>query len=213
MTLEELFSELLRRQQEQRQLFEALLKREKRLRDRFLDMRDKPPASPAETTIRFESQGQDQREIARRVRSIERAMTQILDEMYNNRIYDQGRIHDLRSKVVRSMENLRERVMAGHAERLDDAARRADRFQLGGADGDEVASGYEQVIRAMEAVLARMEKVEGFTEIIERMRDILGIQEKVRQETERKYKKVLEEIFGPEKQPTPPPKDDDERNK
>lgn len=207
VTLEELFSDLLRRQQEQRQLFEALVKREKRLRDRFLDMRDSPPANPAETTIQFESQGQDQREIARRVRSIERAMGQILDEMYNNRIYDQARIHDLRTKVVRSMQNLRERVMAAHAERLDDAARRADRFQLGGADGDDVESGYTEVIRAMEAVLARMEKVEGFTEIIERMRDILGIQKKVREETERKYQKVLQEIFGPEKEK---PKDESE---
>jgi hypothetical protein len=42
------------------------------------------------------------------------------------------------------------------------------------------------------------------------MRDILGIQKKVREETERKYKKVLQEIFGPDKEPPPPPKDPDE---
>ena len=195
VTLEELFSDLLRRQQEQRRLFEELIQREKRLRDRFLDLRDNPPATPEELAVQFESQGQDQREIARRVHAIERAMTQILDEMYNNRIYDPARILQLRNSVVRSLQNLRKNTMATHAKDLDDAARRVESLALSGRDGDGIDDGYQTVIRAMEAVLAKMVKVEGFTEIVETVRSILTDQGKVKEETRRKYEAVLRDIF------------------
>ncbi|MHC4957212.1 MAG: hypothetical protein ACYTGN_02470, partial [Planctomycetota bacterium] len=198
VTLEELFSELLRRQQEQRTLFEELIKKEKRLRDRFRDLRDNEPPSPAELRISITSQGQTQREIARRVRAIERAMTQILDEMMNNRIYVQSRIAELRRKVVRSMVNLRAVVMAQHAKDLDVFANRAEQVSLTGDDGTAIDEGYGRVLAAMNKVLAQMVKVEGFTEIVERMRGILKLHGTVRDETRRKYEAVMAEIFGDE---------------
>jgi hypothetical protein len=205
VTLEELFNDLLRRQQEQRMLFEELIKREKRLRDRFLDLRDDPPSTPDELAVQLESQGQDQREIARRVHAIERAMTQVLDEMYYNRLYDPARVLDLRNQVVRALQNLREKTMANHALLLDESARRADSLSLGGVDGDGIAEGYARVIRAMEAMLARMHKVEGFTEIVETVRSILKAQGEIEEKTRQKYEDVLRDIFGD----TPPPKDEE----
>jgi hypothetical protein len=199
VTLDELFSDLRRRQQELRQLFEDLIKREERLRDRFLDMRDKPPSSPEELAANLESQGQDQREIGRRVHAIERAMDQILDEMYYNRIAEAGRIAVLRRQVVQGLANLAEGVMRDHAQRLDDGARIAERFRLGGADGDAVKDGYATVLAAMRAVLAHMIRVEGFTEIIETMRGLLEDQGKVREATRLKHEQVLRELFGDEK--------------
>jgi hypothetical protein len=204
VTLEELFNDLLRRQQEQRMLFEELIKREKRLRDRFLDLRDDPPSTPDELGVQLESQGQDQREIARRVHAIERAMTQVLDEMYYNRIYDPARILDLRNQVVRALQNLREKTMTNHAALLDESARRAAALSIDGVDGDEIAEGYARVIRAMEAMLARMHKVEGFTEIVETVRSILKAQDEIEEKTREKYEEVLRDIFGD----SPPPKDD-----
>ena len=91
---------------------------------------------------------------------------------------------------------------------LDGAARRADTLKVRGEDGDEIEEGYKRVIRAMQAVLARMVKVEGFTEIIERVRGIIDFQGSVKKDTERKYRKVMEEIFGKD-----PPKKDDDENK
>lgn len=205
VTLEELFNDLLRRQQEQRMLFEELIKREKRLRDRFLDLRDDPPATPDELGVQLESQGQDQREIARRVHAIERAMTQVLDEMYYNRIYDPTRILELRNQVVRALQNLREKTMTNHAALLDEGARGAAELSLAGRDGDEIAEGYARVIRAMEAMLARMHKVEGFTEIVETVRSILDQQGEVERKTRKKYEDVLRDIFGD----NPPPKDEE----
>lgn len=198
VTLEELFSELLRRQQEQRRLFEELIQREKRLRESFLDLRDHPPSDPAEVRVHLESEAQSQREIARRVRTIERAMAEILDEMLNNRIYDPARITELRNAVVRGMENLRENVMEGHASMLDDSAKRAPTLALQGDDGKGIGDGYDRVLRAMEAVLEKMVKVEGFTEIVERMRAILDLHAEVREETRRKYEAGLREIFEDE---------------
>ncbi|MHC4547997.1 MAG: hypothetical protein ACYTEZ_04400 [Planctomycetota bacterium] len=204
VTLEDLFNDLLRRQQEQRRLFEELIAKEKRLRDRLLDLRDNPPSTPDELGVQLESQGQDQREIARRVHTIERAMTQILNEMYHNRVWDPARILEVRNQVVRSLRSLRTRTMANHAEALDDAARGAEDLRLAGQDGDELEEGYARVIRAMEAVLARMVKVEGFTEIVETVRSITQLQGKVKEETRRKYEEVLRDIFGDR-----PPDEDD----
>lgn len=205
VTMEELFSDLRRRQQEQRRLFEELIKREERLRDRFLDLRDAPPAASEELSVRLEAQGQDQREIGRRVHAIERAMDQIFNEMYYNRIAEAGRIARLRSAVVQGLANLRKRTIDGHAKLLDASARRSDSFQLAGEDGDDVQKQYAAVLRAMRAVLANMIKVEGFTEIVETMRAVIAGHGKVRVETERKLEAVLRDIFGnnppPDKKP------------
>jgi hypothetical protein len=202
VTLEELTTELLGRQQEQRRLFEELVQRERRLRDRLLDLRDKPPAA-AELTVQIESQGQDQREIARRVHAIERAFDQIFDEMYYNRIAEAATVGRLRASIVRGLEQLRTDVMGGHARRLDDAAQRGSQLSLGGADGDALEAGYDEVLRAMEALLARMEKAEGFTEIVETVRAILEEHGKVKDLTRKKYEAVLKDIFGD----SPPPED------
>ena len=167
------------------------------LRGLVLDLRGQAPNAAAELAVRLESQGQDQREIGRRVHAIERAITQILDEMYYNRIADTQRIHELRSKVVNALDDLRTRVMEEHARRLDDAARRADRFNLRGSDGDEVEQGYARVLAAMKAVLAHMVRVEAFMEIVEAVRSIMDAQAEVREATRRKQEDVLREIFGP----------------
>jgi hypothetical protein len=196
VTLEELFSDLLRRQQEQRQLFEELIQKEMRLRDRFRDLRDSPPTDPAETRLSIESEAQEQRGIGRRVRTIERAMTQILAEMLHNRVYEPARVDELRRKVVRAMQRLHEVVIEGHAQDLDDHARRADRIDLGGDDGAAIDDGYGRVLLAMRAVLAHMQKVEGFTEIVERMRGILDLHKGVSEATRKKYEAYLREIFG-----------------
>jgi hypothetical protein len=202
VTLEELTNELLGRQQEQRNLFEELVQRERRVRDRFLDLRDKPPAA-AETQAQLESQAQDQREIARRVHGIERAFDQIFDEMYYNRIAETATVGRLRTTIVRGLEQLRTDVMDPHARRLDEAAERASTLALGGGDGDAIEGGYEQVLKAMEAMLARMEKAEGFTEIVESVRTIIADNTKVKEMTRKKYEEVLRDIFGD----NPPPPD------
>jgi hypothetical protein len=204
VTLEELTNELLGRQQEQRSFFEELMQRERRLRDRFLDLRDKPPA-PAEMTAQFESEAQDQREIARRVHAIERAFDQIFDEMFYNRIAEGATINRLRTSIVKGLEQLRTDVMDIHARRLDDAAARAAELALGGADGDTIETGYEEVLKAMDAMLARMEKAEGFTEIVETVRSILAEHGKVKDLTRKKYEEVLKDIFG-DNPPEKPPK-------
>ena len=130
----------------------------------------------------------------------------VLDEMYFNRIYDPARILELRNQVVRALQALREKTMANHAALLDESARGAAGLSLGGRDGDEIADGYARVIRAMEAMLARMHKVEGFTEIVETVRSILKQQGDVEEKTRKKYEDVLRDIFGD----SPPPKDGDD---
>ena len=197
VTLEELLNDLLRRQQEQRRLFEELILREERLEARFLDLRDRPPASPGELADALEGQGQEQREIARRVRGIERELGQVLDEMLHNRIYEPGSILELRNKVVEPLVRLRERVLPGHAGELERASRRAAALDLRGVDGDGLADGYKDVLAAMRAALAQMEKIEGFSEIVERVRTLLDLQKQLREATRKAYEKALGEFADP----------------
>jgi len=208
VTLEELANDLLGRQQEQRRLFEELIQREKRLRDRFLDLKDHPPG-PAELGIQLESEGQDQREIARRVLTIERAFDQIFDEMLYNRISEPATVGHLRRTIVDSLGRLREQTMAGHARRLDDGARRSSSLALTGRDGQEIEDGYEEVLKAMDAVLGLMEKGEAFSEIVETVRSIIKSQGQVRDATHSKYEAVLKDIFGEDARLPDDDKDDD----
>ena len=95
----------------------------------------------------------------------------------------------------------------------DDAAVRSGQLSLGGTDGDAIEAGYEEVLKAMETLLARMEKAEGFTEIVETVRAIITEHGKVKDLTRRKYEEVLKDIFGdnPPKDPLPPPKKDEKK--
>jgi len=198
VTLEELLQDLLRRQHQLRQRFEDLIKAEKALLDRFLDVKDQPPTDPQELMLHIESFGQSQREIARGVRTVERSMDGILDEMLNNRISTASNVEQLRREVVSALERLREQIMVPHARDLDLYARRATATNIRGEEGELVHKGFQRVLDAMMAVLAKLEKAETFTEIIERMRVIIEMHEDVQKATREKHEQALRDIFGPE---------------
>jgi len=198
VTLEELLQNLLRRQHQLRQRFEDLIKAERGLLARFLDLRDSPPTDPQELILHVESFGQNQREVARGVRAVERAMTQILDEMLNNRVSTPGNVDQLRRSLIGSLARLRSEIMALHARELDLYARRASATNIQGEEGTAIKRGFERVIAAMESVLAKLEKAETFTELIERWRVLIKLHEDVREATRKKHEDALREIFGPE---------------
>ncbi len=200
VTLEDLLSDLVRRQQEQRQAFEELVAKETRLRDELQDRRDKPPASPSDVREFGDAQAREQRQIARRVNAIEREMAQILDEMQNNRISDPSRIRELRRGVVDALGNLRKALMEEQSLRLDEIARRAGEAPLGGRPGEEAALGYEAILRAMQGVLAHMIRVESFTEIVESWRALMEMQGSARAAAHRRWLEEMRKIF-PDFQP------------
>ena len=211
VTLEELLQDLLRRQHQLRQRFEDLIKAEKALMNRYLDVRDQPPTDPQELMLHIESYGQGQREIARGVRAIERSMNQLLDEMLNNKISVKANIEQLRRDVVNSLERLRNQIMEPHARDLDLYARRSTATNISGEEGEAIKKGFERVLAAMMSVLAKLEKAETFTEIIERMRVIIKIHEEVRESTRKKHEAALREIFGPDDPKDPEKKDGDDK--
>lgn len=196
VTLEELLQDLLRRQHMLRQRFQDLIKAEKSLRDRFLELQEQPPTDPREIGVLIESYGQSQREIARGVRTVERAMSQILSEMLNNRVSTEANIEQLRREVVTSLQNLRKQVMETHARELDLFGRKADANNLRGEEGQAIHKGFERVLAAMHSVLAKLAKAESFTEIIERMRVLIDLNKKAREATRKKHEQALKEIFG-----------------
>ncbi|MGQ0614004.1 MAG: hypothetical protein ACT4PV_09735 [Planctomycetaceae bacterium] len=195
VTLEDLLSDLVRRQQEQRQAFEELVTKETRLRDELQDRRDKPPAAPSDVREFGDAQAREQRQIARRVNTIEREMAQVLDEMQNNRISDASRIHELRRGVVDALGDLRKVLLEEQSLRLDEIARLAGEAPLGGRPGEDAAVGYEAILRAMQAVLAHMIRVESFTEIVESWRALMELQGSARAAAYRRWLEEMRTIF------------------
>jgi len=125
-------------------------------------------------------------------------MSQILDEMLNNRISTAANIDRLRRSVVQSLERLRKKTMADHARDLDLFSRIASASTVAGDEGEAIHRGFERVLAVMRSVLAKLQKAETFTEIIERMRVILKLQKEARESTRRKHEEALREIFGPD---------------
>ncbi|MFB3065508.1 MAG: hypothetical protein ACE10D_03240, partial [Planctomycetota bacterium] len=203
VTLEELLSSLLRRQQEQRRMFEELLLRQRRLWDRYKDLRDAPPAVPIETRARLESQAREQRGIARAVASVEHAYDRILQEMRNNDVSEPSRITALQNAVVRAMNRLRTGLMQTEAKAVDALGRRIETTSLRGDVGDEIDTGYDAIVQAMQRILDAMERVEGFTEILESFKAIMSIHDKTYDATYKRWLEAMRAIFGPDFKPGP----------
>jgi len=201
VTIEEFLSEMIRRQQEQRRDFEEQYAREKRLREKLAELRAAAGRTPAQVRDELDGQAREQRQIARRAQVVERAMSQILDEMLHNRVVEPSRIEELKNRVVRALETLRTDVLEPHAVQLDLLAKESERAGLASDRAAEAEAGYDRALKSMEGVLDAMVRVEGFTEIVESIRAILRLQGDAYRKTRERW---IEEMRKSFKDFTPP---------
>lgn len=168
---EELLMDLIRRQHELRRELERVREDEVKLAE-GLDAID---------TKVLERAGKKQREVQKTVADAARAMTQVVEEMRNNKLLDDRARARLQDDVVGPLENLRDNELV-RARELADAA-------LAGKDADREAKAHDaagssrEVVAQLETIIAHMRRVADLAELVARLREFLKKQRDLMEET------------------------------
>jgi len=171
---EELLMDLIRRQHELRRELERLREDEAKLAD-SLDAVDAKA---------LERAGKKQREVQKTVADSARAMTQVVDEMRNNKLLDERARTRLQDDVVTPLENLRDGELQRARELADAAlaAKDADRD----SKSKEAAGSAREVVAQLDTIIAHMKRVADLAELVARLREFLKKQRDLMEETRQK---------------------------
>ena len=123
--------------------------------------------------------------------------------MRNNDVSEPSRITALENAVVRALNRLRMGLMQTQAEAVDALGRRIETTSLRGDAGNEIDTGHDAIVRAMQRILDAMERVEGFTEILESFKAIMSIHDDTYLATYERWLHAMRAIFGPDFKPGP----------
>jgi hypothetical protein len=195
---EELRTELLRREQEQRLEFERLLKDQQELlvgtRALAAGLDDAEKLNAAQ---RRELDGLERRQrlAAGRCGGIAKQFDRILAEVVNNRLEEaDGPMHRrLESKITQPLRALAEREIALAADGLDGAGKVPPAERAGVLEA--TIAHQRELVSMMRKILAAMVKLEGYQEAINVLREILKQQKDVRAETVKELEKRISDIF------------------
>jgi hypothetical protein len=201
VTEEELRTDLLRREKEQRQEFERLLKNQE---DLLTDSRALEAAVKNEPNLTAEQKDQliachkRQKLVGQNVAAIAERMAGIVIEVQNNRLEEEGgRLQTrLTKEIVEPMHNVAEEMIPQGVLLLDKTRRQAavsgDR---NAALADAIAVQTEAVAR-MKEILEHMVKAEGFQEAVNLLYEIQKAQTEVHDQTNKarqeRIKRILE---------------------
>ncbi|MEX0776881.1 MAG: hypothetical protein WD042_14345 [Phycisphaeraceae bacterium] len=202
VTEEELRAELLRREQEQRQEFERLIKDQEELltdvRAVMVTVQGKAQLEDADRTLLLKTEKR-QRLVADRAMTIAGHFTSILEEVVNNKLEEesgpaQQRLRDSIIQPMRDLARLRVPPPADLIELARTPTAAADQRDKALADASQRQV---KLVDEMQAILRFMEKWEGYQEAINLLHEILKAQGDVGEETLREYKRRVEQdIFG-----------------
>ncbi|HUT37218.1 MAG TPA: hypothetical protein VNE39_27300 [Planctomycetota bacterium] len=212
VTEDELRSELLRREQEQRLEFERILSDQQKLLEnsRALEATLKrDPTLAARDRALLASSEKLQRLVGGRALAIAAQFTQILAEVENNRLEADPQIarDRLHGRIIEPLELLARRGVLQAADLLDVArkalptadgsplpATGAPKTESLAALADAVAE-QDQLAKSMREILRHMVKWEGYQEAVNLLREVLKAQRNLNEETIREYQRRIQKIF------------------
>ncbi|MCA9104639.1 MAG: hypothetical protein KDA83_04385 [Planctomycetales bacterium] len=200
----ELRTDLLRREREQREVFERqMTEQEEMLTDimaaaaeiRRSEMTSEPPAIDAIEMLLT---------VRRRQRALGTQLLQIADtfeamliEAENNRLDEEsGRLRDrIGRQIVDPIRKLVDEELAFVDESLDSARVSGDTGEPLAVRMDETTELQREVTEQLETILAAMVKAEGYQEAINLLREIERTQQRVRDETDAERRRRIQSIF------------------
>ena len=201
VTEEDLRSELLRRETEQRMEFERLLKDQQAMlvdaQALLAGLDDEADRLTSEQWRGFSDVEKKQRLAGGRCEGIAIQFQQILAEVVNNRLESPGGPAQTRlaESIIQPLQAIGTRGMPAAADWFDRARKAglapAERREMLTAAIDQQAS----VIEQMQAILKAMVKMEGYQEAINLLREVLKAQEDINEQTRREIEKRIEDIF------------------
>ena len=192
VTIEELSTELIRRQEEQRRELERIVVREEKERDLLRSLAGGPVDGPEAIRKTLQTLERSQRLAVRQTQGISDRLVQILEEMINNRITELRHARRINDLVIAPLRDLSAGLLQESAEALV-AARAAP--DPAGTSLLKLADSYDRIIQQMRRILSNMDRIEKFTEVVAILRTILQNQSEARGEVEEAYRNKIEEIF------------------
>jgi hypothetical protein len=199
VTEEELRTDLLRREKEQRQEFERLLKQQEELLTdcRAMQAGLTDASLAAEQKDQLMGFARRQKVIGTNVGAIAERLTSIVTEVLNNRIEDPaGRLEKrLREDIIRPMSEIAELAVPDAVQRLDQTRRLAAEA---GPRGEALAAAItrqQEIVAAMQEVLRHMVKAEGYQEAVNLLYEIQKSQQDVLDRTVKEKQERIKNII------------------
>ncbi len=198
---DELRAELLRRESEQRVEFERLISDQQDLlvEARALlagldDAQDKLTAEQWRTVSDIEKK---QRLAAGRCEGIAAQYEQILQEVINNRLEEDGGTLQTRlaERIIQPLQSLAQRAVPPVADHFDTARKTTVSAAQRRAALEAGVAGQDQLLDQMRQILRSMIKSEGYQEMVNLLREILRSQQDIEERTVKELEKRIEDMF------------------
>ncbi|MBN1491869.1 MAG: hypothetical protein JXA69_18300 [Phycisphaerae bacterium] len=191
---EQLLEELTRREQQQRQEFERLVRAQEDLYAELLTVLQRigEGAAAEEHRRSLAALARVQRQQMIRTEAVRRRLEQVLQELDVNGVLTPAVRERLGGQIVEPIGRLVRTAMPEALSRLSRLAQQDDPAERAALRPEQA-----RLLETMRTVLAAMLKYEGFQEIVSLLRDIVELQGSVTEDTDRQLAEDIESIFGP----------------
>jgi hypothetical protein len=178
---EELFREILLRQQAERARFRKVIAESEKLRGELQALSAPEAAGPLARQQRL-----TQREVAR----IANALTESITEMRLNALGGQEAWDLMENGIIKPMRTLNDGLMVEQRDAIEALGKDLTAEKLAA-----VGTRQEQIIAKMNEILKQMSQWDSFVDVINQLNEIIKLQENVRQNTEKLKEKQTEGVF------------------
>jgi hypothetical protein len=181
VTPEELFREILLRQQAERSRFRKGIAESEKLRADLASLSSPDAASALARQHRL-----TQREVGR----IANALTECLTEMRLNVLGGPEAWDLMENGIIKPLRTLNDGLMSEQRDTLDGLSRTVDPKRLA-----EAGTRQEQIVTAMNQILKQMSQWDSFVDVINQLNEIIKLQDNVKNNTEKLKEKQAEDVF------------------
>jgi hypothetical protein len=181
VTPEELFREILLRQQAERARFRTSIAESEKLRADLVSL-----SSPDAATALARQHRLTQREVGR----IANALTECLTEMRLNVLGGPEAWDLMENGIIKPLRVLNDGLMSEQRDALDGLAKTVDPKKLA-----EAGTRQEQIIAKMNEILKQRSQWDSFVDVINQLNEIIKMQDNVKNNTEKLKEKQTEDVF------------------
>ena len=117
------------------------------------------------------------------------AFEDIRQQLENNRIDSEERKSRIKARIMEPLRDIVDLMFPDWDDKLGDWVVEIDKNQMSGKTAQEAIQQTDDIIVAMEAILARMEELESYNELVDLVRSIITQQEELLEKTKQQRKK------------------------
>jgi hypothetical protein len=192
VTRDKLVDELRRRQVEQRlevqKMRDDVAAAQLMLRETLSPKADDPRA--AQARLQFKQLAARQQSLGRRIALASDLYQRILWEYENNRVWEPSKVREYEALTAAPLADLGKAAFPRTAQEVATFADTGDEELRASA-----LSGYDEILRRLDAILRVMEQVETLAALIEQLRGVIKVEDSAIRDVENKLKAAGESLF------------------